>query len=43
MIPDDCGNCRKTNCIQTSVNGECYWCRFCGFGGTVAYAVEDSK
>lgn len=40
---DDCFTCRKTNCIQVSVNGNGYWCRYCGYGGTVSYAVEDSK
>jgi len=40
---DDCFTCRKTNCIQVSVNGNGYWCRYCGYGGTISYAVEDSK
>ena len=43
MIPNDCWNCEKYNCIQVSVNGEGYWCRYCGYGGTVSYAVHDSK
>lgn len=40
---DDCHWCKKTNCIQVSVNGEGYWCRLCGYGGTMMYAVEDSR
>ena len=41
-VDDDCHWCKKANCIQVSVNGESYWCRFCGYGGTMMYAVEDS-
>ena len=39
---DDCHHCNTTGSIQVSVNGEGYWCRKCGYGGTMAYAVEDS-
>ena len=43
MIPEHCWNCHNYNCIQVSANGSGYWCRYCGYGGTVSYAVHDSK
>ena len=40
---DNCYHCESYGSIQVSVDKKFYWCRKCEWGGTVGYAMEDSK